>query len=522
MLEGVLAGAGPRAKRALIPGLLILAVQGAAADPPPLLWEQPLGAPSFGSAALGDIDEDGKPEIVFGAYFGDGRVHALNAEDGSLAWDLDVGGGPLDASAAIADVDQDGHLEVLVAASWGIQFCLNGAGEMLWRFPPTGYVPPIDSPPAVADVDGDGKPEVVFGAWNGMVYALNGEDGSLLWEQGLGETDYIQSQPAVLDVDGDGQLEIVVASFSDAATVFALRGDDGSVLWDVPTGDLMYHGPSFADIDEDGRPELAISCYDGSLYVLNAEDGSELWTRAAGRILYSPVALADLDRDGHLELVTSGDDLFVFSHEGTLQWTYPVGRSIFRGASVADVDGDGWLDLAFGSSDHVLRVVRGVDGSDIWTWDLGGDNEIDHAPTLADLDGDGDLDLFFVAGWWEDPANHGQAYAVDVGEGTGRGWPMFAHDLRHSGCFELSRAVLHRSTVASFAPGWRSASLPLRSNNDQAQPPFPLEVPLPGSALDELPTEAPLTLYRLLAENDTPTEATLRLRKVGTGVELSF
>ncbi|HVQ01862.1 MAG TPA: PQQ-binding-like beta-propeller repeat protein, partial [Candidatus Thermoplasmatota archaeon] len=76
---------------------------------PSILWHHDLLAPSFGSAAVGDIDGDGKQEIVFGTYFHDEHIYALNAEDGSILWTYDTGGCN-DASVAIADVDQDGAL----------------------------------------------------------------------------------------------------------------------------------------------------------------------------------------------------------------------------------------------------------------------------------------------------------------------------------------------------------------------------------------------------------------------------
>ena len=40
-----------------------------AINTPEILWWYDLDAPSFGSAAVGDIDGDSKPEIVFGTYF---------------------------------------------------------------------------------------------------------------------------------------------------------------------------------------------------------------------------------------------------------------------------------------------------------------------------------------------------------------------------------------------------------------------------------------------------------------------
>lgn len=57
-----------------------------------VLWYYDLNAPSFRSAAVGDIDNDGYPEIVFGTYFNDEYIYALNAENATLRWRYNTGG----------------------------------------------------------------------------------------------------------------------------------------------------------------------------------------------------------------------------------------------------------------------------------------------------------------------------------------------------------------------------------------------------------------------------------------------
>jgi len=416
-------------------------------DYPEIQWFYDLDAPSFGSSAVDDIDGDGCLEIVFGTYFNDEHIYALNADDGSLLWNYDTGGCN-DASPCIADVDLDGELEVILAASSPYHvYCFNGAtGDIEWSVS-TGYPNCVDSPPAVADVDNDDKPEIIFGTFYGYVFCLNGEDGSIYWQINLGTDSYIQSGPNILDLDDDGQLDVVVAQYSGDCRIYALKGNDGSILWycDAPS-DYMYHGGSFADIDEDGKPEIVIGSYDNHLYVLNGEDGSVKWEYNAQYYIAAPTSIADLNNDGHLEIVFfEYNKLGVLSNTGTLLWSHTTGGSIFRGAAISDIDDDGVLDVAFGSSDGILRVLKGDDGSIVWTIDLedhyGKTFDIDNAPVIADFNNDGGLDIFVVGGYGSSSPssnNHGRGYALSAGIGSGPGWSMFRHDLCHSACFTVN------------------------------------------------------------------------------------
>lgn len=410
---------------------------------PQILWWYDLNAPSFGSSAVGDIDKDGKLEIVFGTYFNDQHIYALNADSGTLLWRYNTGGCN-DASPAIADVDLDDTLEVVVPASSPCRvYCFNGVtGAVKWSIS-TGSNS-IDSPPAIADVDNDGKPEVIFGTFYGYVYCLNGENGSQCWRINLGTNSYIQSEPNILDVNQDGQLDVVVAQWAGDNRVYALRGNNGSTLWysDLPN-DYMYHGGSFADIDEDGKPEIAIGCYDNKVYVLNGEDGSLRWQYTAPYYVGAPTSIADLNNDGHLEVVIFSYNIVrSLSYTGSMLWTYSAGGGSFRGAAIADVDSNGILDVVFGADDGILRALRGNNGKVVWTYNLqahyGRTFEMDHAPVIADFNNDGKLDVFIVGGYVNNSQpnlNHGRAYALSTDNGTGPGWPMFRHDLRHSGNF---------------------------------------------------------------------------------------
>ena len=421
--------------------LLILFSPICLAQYPQILWQVDLDAPSFGSAAVADIDNDNYPEIVFGTYFNDEKVYALNAEDGSELWSFNTSSCN-DASPVIYDVDLDGQLEVIIPASATcIVYCFNGAdGTVEWTRN-TGHC--MDSPPSIADVDNDQKPEIVVGTFQGYVFCLNGENGSIQWQVNLGPTSAIESCPNIVDLDNDGQLDIVVAQWAGDYRIYALKGDSGTELWhsDLPS-DHLYHGGSFADLDQDNKPEIVIGCYDSKVYCLNGEDGSLNWNYPCPFYVGSPTSLGDLNQDGLLEVVfASYSTIYALTSTGSFLWDYSTGGNVFRGVALADVDGDDSLDVIFGSDDGYLRAVKGYDGSLNWQIDLQSHYqdsfEIDHAPVIADFDLDGKLDVFIVGGYVSNTdSNHGRAYALTAGGGNGPGWTMFRHDHRRSGCFQ--------------------------------------------------------------------------------------
>lgn len=413
---------------------------------PSIKWFYDVNDMSFGNAAIGDIDKDNKPEIVFSTYRNDSTVYALNAEDGSLLWKRNTGGCN-DVAPVIYDVDLDGDLEVILPSSCVAKtFCLKGIdGDIEWTANTRGS----DSPPTIADIDNDQKPEILHGEFGGYVICLNGEDGSQAWELPVDLNSWIQTAPVVLDLDQNGQLDFVVANwnFSTDHKIFAFRGDNQQLIWDNPLpNDHMYHGASFADIDKDSKPELAIGCYDGKLYVLNGEDGSVVFTDSVQSPQYigAPTSIGDLDLDGSLDIIyIDWYNVKAVNATGQELWHYaiPSYANAFRGAALSDINGDDTLDVVFGTSKGSIIVLNGARGNLLHNIDLashyGQPFEIDHGPVVADFDNDDTLDVFVVGGHAEYPNiqnNYGRAYAISLGSGNGPDWPMFRRDILRSAC----------------------------------------------------------------------------------------
>jgi hypothetical protein len=122
-----------------------------------LKWTFP-SAPLSGAPSVGDLDGDGKAEIVF---MGGDRVYALGA-NGVVRWthsNLDFTGPTL--AFSLADLDGDGRMEAMLMEG-GHFFIVRGtdgadlfAGQL---FSGTGseYI-------TVADADGDGRTDLIFG-----------------------------------------------------------------------------------------------------------------------------------------------------------------------------------------------------------------------------------------------------------------------------------------------------------------------------------------------------------------------
>ncbi|MGQ4892986.1 MAG: FG-GAP-like repeat-containing protein [Candidatus Njordarchaeia archaeon] len=228
-------------------------------------WTYKTGDHVYSSPALGDIDGDGKLEVVIGSE--DHKVYALNGEDGSMLWNYTTGG-CVYSSPALGDVDGDGKLEVVVGSADHNVYVFNGEdGSILWAYTAGNAV---FSSPALGDIDGDGKLEIVIGSFgrnvyvpSGEVYVFNGENGSMLWNYTTGG--YVSSSPALGDVDGDGKLEVVVGSADH--NVYVFNGEDGSVLWVYTTGSWVSSSPALGDVDGDGKLEVVVGSYDYNVYV---------------------------------------------------------------------------------------------------------------------------------------------------------------------------------------------------------------------------------------------------------------
>lgn len=416
------------------------------AQTPTIKWWFDVKDASFGQSAAGDIDGDGKLEVVFGCYRNDSCVYALNAENGTLLWKYNTHStyaeGCNDVAPIIYDLDGDDSLEVIVPSSCNNKtFCFNGTtGEVKWICDTRGS----DSPPTLADINGDDIPDILHGEFGGYVICINGNDGTPLWEIPVDLNSWIQTAPTIVDLDNDSQLDVVVATWNnvdrDSNAIYAYRCSDQSLIWKYNISDVVYHGTAVANLDDDAFPELIIGCYNDTLYCLNGENGTVKWKYASDYYIGSPATIADIDGDNDCDVVfTSFNKVIALTSGGELKWEYtiPNAEQSFRGCALADINNDMLLDAIFGTDGGKVIALNGFNGTKIFTVDLalhyGNDLfAIDHAPLIADFDNDDSLEIFIVGGHATYPDfenNFGRAYLITTGVGSGPEWLMFQQDI---------------------------------------------------------------------------------------------
>lgn len=299
----------------------------------------PMVTASF-TPAIGDIDGDGRPEIVtLDATTGSTVRHLLCFEhDGTPKWTSDGIENPGFGAVAIADLDQDGTPEIVVGRQ-----ALDNQGLLLWTG--TGATTnPLALTSLVADIDLDGSPEIVAGS---TIYSATG-----LIEVSFGVAG--DGFDAVANFDSDPQGEWLHMGVGARPTV--LRNHDGSVVWTVPSS-TPFSGrggpPTIADYDGDGEPEIGIA--GTSLFRVFDTDGTTLWQRTIRDVSSGMTASAafDFDNDGAFDVIYRDETtLWIFRGiDGAILWSLPMSSCTWiENVVVADVDADGQAELIVGAN----------------------------------------------------------------------------------------------------------------------------------------------------------------------------
>ena len=272
------------------------------------------------ATVLSDIDGDGKPDLVLVSSLHLLQIYRNTSSGDSVSIASGVSFNTLSTTSpralAMGDINGDGKPDVVVGTDSGISVFINTSTVGSVSFAPrVDFAEPSVVSLSITDIDKDGIPDIVFcntttelgilrnTTSGGTVsfapivsFATDGPEG---YQRG--------GTVATRDMNGDGLTDIVVTDGSYfSISIFPNTSTPGNISLgtkvDLSTGDDPYW-LAIADFDGDGKPDIAVATADQSIAIMQNTSVGGTLSFVRGALLSTgtapeAMAVTDIDGDG--------------------------------------------------------------------------------------------------------------------------------------------------------------------------------------------------------------------------------
>jgi len=340
-------------------------------------WQSQDLTGDFLALDFGDVDDDGKPELLYGSassdsYYGDGIWFIHDARTKALEYESELPGGGWMTLWRIrhANVDGDPQAEILVGtndAYTGVVICYDGithAEQWRWRMPDSEGPEGLYSL-ETADVDGDGEIEAVVGGHH--LYVLDGATGLEEWRSsaiGSGSFGSGFTMLRLADVDDDPNLEILAAEHHPGLGGWLFAVDGVTHAEELYVAELPVTALETVDRDGDGTAEILIGTKAGLVAVLDTSTGAFVETLGDYDQPINALAVVDLTEDLVPDLVLAfEEEVAVYDGRSPAERLWHsglIGSSVGADDSlrVADFDEDGRLEILVNLGAIGLKIYQ--------------------------------------------------------------------------------------------------------------------------------------------------------------------